>query len=371
VELTQVEGELRTLDARLEKIGQSRELLEATLAEKRALIERLNEAGRQAGAGLGDLETAAGRLREQQQRAEREAAEGQAGRQELLERLAANREAAARLREEMEELQGRLHRCQLRAAQLDSEIGFAERTLGDEYRLSLEEAERRAQPLESRAAASKRVKELQEQTEALGEVNLGAIEEYERVQQRLEFLTGQRADLEAAREDLHEAIREIDREATSRFLTAFESLREAFRELFVRLFGGGEAELTLTDRERVLESGIDVTVTVPGKRTRDLLQLSGGERALTAAAVLFALLKVKPSPFVILDEIDAPLDDANIGLYCQVLRDFARESQFIVITHNKGTMEAADILYGVTMEEPGVSKLIGMRLRDAQEQVAA
>ena len=125
-----------------------------------------------------------------------------------------------------------------------------------------------------------------------------------------------------------------------------------------------QGKLVLTDLENVLESGVDVTVTVPGKKTRDLLQLSGGERALTASAILFAMLKVKPSPFVILDEVDAPLDDSNIGRYGELLREFAQQSQFIIITHNKGTMEAADTLYGVTIEEPGVSRLLGVRLRD-------
>ena len=127
----------------------------------------------------------------------------------------------------------------------------------------------------------------------------------------------------------------------------------------------------LTDRENVLESGIDVNVTVPGKKTRDLLQLSGGERALTAAAILFALIKVRPSPFVILDEVDAPLDDSNVGRYCEVLREFAQQHQFIIITHNKGTMEASDVLYGVTMQEAGVSQLIGVRLRDPEEDRAS
>ena len=161
---------------------------------------------------------------------------------------------------------------------------------------------------------------------------------------------------------------EIDREATTRFLVAFDQIQRYFQEFFTRLFGGGRAELALTDKDNVLECGIDVTVTVPGKKTRDLLQLSGGERALTAAAILFALLRVKPSPFVILDEVDAPLDDSNIGRYSNLLRDFARQSQFIVITHNKGTMEGADVLYGVTMEEAGASKIIGMRLRDPSER---
>ena len=364
VEVTSVQGDLRALDARIEQMGQAREMLERAIAERRALLDRLAQAAREGQGSLESLESEAERLRNHLARAEEELARCQERRQGLLEQLAANRDLTAQTRDELEQLQARLHRCQLRTTQLDSEIGFTERTLMDEYRLSLDEAEQRAGPVESRTAAQARVKELQEAVDALGDVNLGSIEEYERVRQRLEFLTTQRADLEAAREDLHEAITEIDREATARFLAAFQSLQEGFQDLFVRLFGGGRAELTLTDADNVLECGIDVTVTVPGKKTRDLLQLSGGERALTAAAILFALLKVRPSPFVILDEIDAPLDDSNVGRYRDVLRDFARDCQFIIITHNKETMEAADVLYGVTMEEAGTSKVISVRLRD-------
>jgi len=163
---------------------------------------------------------------------------------------------------------------------------------------------------------------------------------------------------------LEETITEIEKEATERFLTAFDQLNIEFQSFFTRLFNGGHAEMVLTDKEKILESGVDVTVTVPGKKTRDLLQLSGGERALTASAILFAMLRVKPSPFVILDEVDAPLDDSNVGRYGDMLREFAQQSQFIIITHNKGTMEAADTLYGVTMETAGVSRLLGVKLRD-------
>jgi chromosome segregation protein len=286
----------------------------------------------------------------------------------LLDGIAENRESAAGVRGEIEAFQNQMHRLEVRLTQIESEVGFCERTLAEEYRISLEEAEQKAGPIDSRTAAQKRVKELQGEIGALGEVNVGSIEEYERVKQRLEFLGEQRADLEAAREDLQQAIAEIDREATARFLASFEDIQREFQTFFVRLFNGGEAELRLTDESNVLECGIDVTVTVPGKKTRDLLQLSGGERALTATAILFSLLKVKPSPFVILDEVDAPLDDSNVNRYGDLLREFARQSQFIMITHNKGTMEAADVLYGVTMEEAGASKLIGMRLRDPDEE---
>ena len=370
VNLTAMEGDLRALEARLEKIRQSRGVLESGREDKRALMERIAEAQRQTEAGLETLRAEGERLRGRHQEAQKELEQCHGQRRELLERIATNREGAAQNRAEAEGLQNRLHRLELRTTQLDSEISFGERTLLEDYRLTLEQAEHAAQPIESRTAAKQRVKELQGRVDELGEVNLGAIEEYDRVRERLEFLAGQRSDLEAAREDVRQAIIEIDREATSRFLAAFESIQQAFQKYFIRLFDGGQAELTLTDTENVLDCGINVTVTVPGKKTRDLLQLSGGERALTAAAILFSLLKVKPSPFVILDEVDAPLDDSNIGRYSEVLREFARDSQFIVITHNKGTMEAADILYGTTMEKAGVSKLIGMRLRDPEEHEA-
>jgi len=367
VTLTALEGDLRAVAARIEKIRDHQHAVAASITAKESLIARLQEARGETQSALERTQGECQRLREHHRRAEEELTRVREHRQALLDQLAANREAEAKLREEIESAQARLHRSQLRTTQLDSEIGFTERTLMEEYRISLEEAGKRAEPVESRTAAHARAKELQGQLDALGEVNLGAIEEYERVRERLDFLTGQRADLEAARSDLEQVMVETDREATSRFLAAFEMLRKEFRVLFTRLFDGGEADLVLTDTQDVLECGVDVTVTVPGKKTRDLLQLSGGERALTAAALLFALLKVKPSPFVILDEIDAPLDDANVGRYSEVLRDFTRDSQFIIITHNKGTMEAADTLYGITMEEAGVSRLIGVRLRDAAD----
>ncbi len=366
VSLTAVEGDLRALEVRMGRERERGEALKSAIEDKQALLEQVAKSLEQAQGGLQGAQVECQNMRERHQAAEQELARAQGERQQLLEQIASDLEAAARHREELEAMQQRLHRSQMRTTQLDSEIGFTERALLEEFRLTLEQAEQVAKPIEGRAASKEKMAELQSRIEALGEVNLGAIEEYERVKQRIEFLGAQRSDLEAAQEDLQQAIVTIDQEATARFLTAFEALQREFRGFFVRLFGGGHADLTLTSGENVLESGVDVTVTAPGKKTRDLLQLSGGERALTAAAILFALLKVKPSPFVILDEVDAPLDDSNVGRYCEVLREFAQQSQFIIITHNKGTMEAADILYGVTMEEAGVSKLIGLRLRDEQ-----
>jgi chromosome segregation protein len=198
-------------------------------------------------------------------------------------------------------------------------------------------------------------------------VNPEAIEEYDRLSERYSFLSGQRDDLEAAQDQIGEAIREIDATTRETFMRAFKEIGAAFDAMFQRLFGGGRTELVLTDPSDVLETGIEIIVQPPGKKRQNLLLLSGGERALTASAMLFALLKVRPSPFCVLDEVDAPLDEANVGRFGEVLREFAERSQFIVVTHNRGTMEAADTLYGVTMEEPGISKLVSVRLDDIAE----
>ena len=202
------------------------------------------------------------------------------------------------------------------------------------------------------------------QIRALGAVNPDAVEQHAAAQERYDFLTSQRSDLESAREQLEAAIRDIDAASKDTFLAAFREIAEAFDEMFVRLFGGGTTELRLTDPDDVLETGIDVIVQPPGKKQQNLLLLSGGERALTAAAMLFALLKVRPSPFCVLDEVDAPLDENNVGRFCETLRDFSARTQFIVVTHNRRTMEDADTLYGVTMEERGVSKVLSCALTD-------
>jgi len=212
---------------------------------------------------------------------------------------------------------------------------------------------------------------LRRQLKALGPANPEAIEEYDRLSERYSFLSGQRDDLEAAQEQIGEAIREIDATTRATFMRAFKEIGAAFDDMFRRLFGGGRTELVLTDPSDVLETGIEIIVQPPGKKLQNLLLLSGGERALTASAMLFALLKVRPSPFCVLDEVDAPLDEANVGRFSEVLREFAERSQFIVVTHNRGTMEAADTLYGVTMEEPGISKLVSVRLDDVAEETAA
>ena len=197
--------------------------------------------------------------------------------------------------------------------------------------------------------------------EALGPVNPQALEEYQEARQRYDFLNTQRQDLLDSIRDTEKAIQDIDVESRKRFNEAFEAINEHFREMFRTLFGGGTGEMRLTDETNLAESGIDIVAQPPGKRLQNVLLLSGGEKALTALALLMGTFKYQPSPFCILDEVDAPLDEPNIERLTRLLRQMAGETQFIVITHAKTTMEAAQSLYGVTMQEPGVSKLVSVR----------
>ncbi len=212
-----------------------------------------------------------------------------------------------------------------------------------------------------------RMDQLRGLIERMGEINLTAIEESETLQKRFDFLTGQRDDLESALSQLDSAIDKINKTSRLRFQEVFEAVNDKFQEVFPHLFGGGKAKLSLTNPEDMLETGVDIIANPPGKKiSQNIELLSGGEKALTAVSLLFAIFLVKPSPFCILDEVDAPLDEANVGRFSEGIREMTDRSQFIVITHNKRTMEIADRLCGVTMEEPGVSKLVAVNLRGSQ-----
>lgn len=221
---------------------------------------------------------------------------------------------------------------------------------------------------EERASLTEQIRALRAKLEGFGPVSVGTIEEHEELTRRLDFLKTQQQDLLQAKEDLTRAIAQINRTARHEFQQTFERITQEFRHYFTRLFNGGEANLALLDPEHVLESGIDIIARPPGKRLQSISLLSGGERALTAIALLFALFKVRPSPLCILDEIDAPLDEANVDRFTKVLEEFLQLSQFILVTHNKKTITKADSLYGVTMEEPGLSKLISAKLTAPQPE---
>lgn len=204
--------------------------------------------------------------------------------------------------------------------------------------------------------------DVREEERRLGSVNLMAPEEFQEIKERYDFLTGQLEDLRKARQDLIRVTEQIRSESAALFMDTYERIKKNFHTMFRRLFGGGRAELRLIDPENVLESGIDIFAQPPGKKLENIALLSGGERSLTAVALLFATYVVKPSPFCVLDEMDAALDDSNVGRFVNLLSEFAEHSQFIVITHNKKTVAGTQALLGITMEEPGVSKVISIRI---------
>ena len=209
----------------------------------------------------------------------------------------------------------------------------------------------------------KRVNELHNQIKELGSVNVDSIEEYKKTKERYETICEQRLDLENTMAKLRNIITEMTQTMKEQFSEKFKQISKNFNEVFQELFGGGKAELVLEDENNILECGIDIKVQPTGKKLQNMMLLSGGEKALTAIALLFAILKINPAPFCILDEIEAALDDVNVYRFAEFLKKFSKTTQFLVITHRKGTMEAADTVYGITMEENGISKLLSIRLK--------
>ncbi len=236
-----------------------------------------------------------------------------------------------------------------------------------EYELTYSTAKQWEQPeLGSDTAIRTNIKRLKEEMKALGDVNVGAISEYQEVRERLDFNTSQRADILEAEEKLKELIMELEMQMKERFTTEFEEINRRFTKVFQELFGGGVGYLALTEKENILESGISIHVQPPGKKLKNMMLLSGGERAFTAIALLFAIQSLRPSPFCILDEIEAALDDANVYKFAKYLHKLTKETQFIVITHRKGTMESADALYGITMQEKGVSTQVSVKMIESE-----
>ncbi len=253
---------------------------------------------------------------------------------------------------------------EIKLSKLEVEMTALKDHLEDTYELTLDEAEKDFPFSMDEDLARKKVILLKRSIDELGPINLSSIEEYEQVNERHSFLTEQREDLLSAKDTLHEVIKEMDEEMTMRFETTFYEIQKHFKVVFRELFGGGQADLVLTDPSNLLYTGVDIIAQPPGKKLQNLSLLSGGERALTAIALLFAILQTRPVPFCILDEVEAALDEANVTRYSNYLKKFSHDTQFIVITHRKGTMEGADVLYGITMQESGISKLVSVKLEE-------
>ncbi|MBJ8349563.1 chromosome segregation protein SMC [Streptococcus zalophi] len=258
------------------------------------------------------------------------------------------------LESQIEQISGKLHQ-------------FAT-LLSEDYQLSFTKSQEKAKEIENMLEAKEQLKQYLNAIKKLGPVNLDAVEQYDEVKERLDFLNEQKSDLTSAKELLLSTIHDMDDEVKGRFKTTFEAVRESFKQTFKQMFGGGTADLQLTEGD-LLTSGVEISVQPPGKKIQSLNLMSGGEKALSALALLFAIIRVKTIPFVILDEVEAALDEANVKRFGDYLNRFDKSSQFIVVTHRKGTMAAADSIYGVTMQESGVSKIVSVKLKDAEQLV--
>ena len=286
----------------------------------------------------------------------------------MREALAAAEEERKQLRMKVEEAHHNRSQIEVDLVRRQAEIKYLDETSRKELSCPVQElaaGDETVSDSDSIAEAERLYQEVRARIEALGPVNAQALEEYQEAQQRQDFLSAQRQDLLDSIRDTEKAIADIDQVSRNRFAEAFERINENFREAFQTLFGGGTGEMRLTDETNLANSGIDIVASPPGKMLQNVLLLSGGEKALAAVALLMAIFRYQPSPFCILDEVDAPLDEANIERLTRLLREMSAQTQFIVITHSKKTMEAASAMYGVTMQEPGVSKLVSVKFQPA------
>jgi chromosome segregation protein len=401
--LEEARGEFERLQAHAHGIGEEHAALRAELAgldervrSEKASATRLEAGLRQLGARRDDLAREIERLGVERARLladniELDLRAGQLGQQtadavaavERLTReetegrsaLAALDDSLKSLRVEAQVAQEKRSEIELELVKKQAELKYLDETSRKELSAAASEVAALESASETGAAvldesgvaeAEQRSKDIRDKIEGLGPVNSQALEEFQEAQQRYDFLNTQRQDLIDSIRDTEKAIQELDTESRRRFKEAFDAVNEHFKQMFQTLFGGGQGEMRLTDETNLAESGIDIVASPPGKRLQNVLLLSGGEKSLTAMALLMAIFRYTPSPFCILDEVDAPLDEPNIQRLTRLIKEMAAETQFIVITHAKRTMEAAQALYGVTMQEPGVSKLVSVKFDPPQ-----
>ncbi len=323
-------------------------LLTNSIAEKKAEMERIAQRSKE--------------LRTDLEAVEQEKAE-------IVERLKALQNSNKDLTDRLILLQQELSRAEGRQQKLESDLEGIINRLWDQYELTPSAAEEAKQEIENEKEARERTQELRGKIKALGSVNLDAIEEYQNVQERYTLQSTQRDDLEKAKVNLEQVIGSMQELMEEHFQKQFEEINKSFSQVFRELFGGGKGRLYLSDPQDVMESGIEIEAQLPGKSTQNISLYSGGEKSFIAIALLFAILEVKPTPFCFLDEIDAALDDVNVSRFATYLKNYLSQTQFIVITHRRGTMEAANIMYGVTMQEKGVSKLLSLHIDDVDDEM--
>ena len=263
----------------------------------------------------------------------------------------------------IEDLKAQITKQEVKKSKIEYELEQIVNKMWEDYEITPNNLEKEYKKPENVAETSKKVKSLRNQIKDLGSINIDSIEEYKQTKERYDFMCEQRLDLETSSTKLKKVIQDMTKIMKEQFDKNFKVINKNFGEVFKELFGGGKAQLILTDEENILECGIDIEAEPPGKKLQNMSLLSGGEKAFTAIALLFAILKINPAPFCVLDEIEAALDDVNVFRFADYIKKFTKDTQFLVITHRKGTMEAADTVYGITMEENGISKLLSMKLK--------
>lgn len=363
-----MEAELRqevsNLQENLERIEQERRRLAQQLATAEQEQYDLMEQQNQSEEILEQLVKQIEQLRKDKLAIQEKVAKARAIREQMVQQRNEKEEEIRKERATLQKEAERLKDCEVKANRMDVELNYLLQKLAEEYEITFERAKEEHSHPEDPKKAERRVRSLKREIASLGEIHLGAIEEFQRLRERLSFLKEQEVDLTQAKQSLFEVIKRMEEEMGKRFYEAFSLIRQEFQTVFVQMFGGGRADLHLSDPDNLLETGIEIVAQPPGKKLQNLTLLSGGERALAAIALLFAVLQIKPVPFCVLDEVDAALDEANLTRFTRYLRQFANQTQFIVITHRKHTMEGADVLYGITMQESGVSKLVSVRLEE-------
>lgn len=371
VRLAELNEVLRGLNGQSSRLTAERQALSAEREAKQQ--QRADAEGRVAQAAA-DIEAARAEVAEAQEARRRYTEERerlQARKLEALEQVNAREREMRSLRRAHTETQSRLQQGEVEEARVRMEQDGLVARLQEQYGLTPADVTGQALQEAEVSFARERTNTLREEIRALGPVNLQAIEEYRSAQERHTFLQQQKDDLEEAKESLYRAVEELDKRIKTHFLESFQVVRQEFQRVYQELFEGGKADLQLLDENDLLETGVEIIAQPPGKKPQTLSLLSGGERAMTAIALLFALLRVKPTPFVILDEVEAALDEANVERVGKYLKSFSSEGcQFICITHQRGTMEVADALYGVTMEGTGVSKVVSVRLVDIEQEAS-
>jgi len=369
VDIAQIKTDIENQHTRLSQQEKTEALLESNYQESQQAYQRyLDEIG-QSDSRIKQISSEMEELNQQNLRAEQD--RGQLGKQQdkqqaEFKQLSELKEQAdhqiSLFNQSIEEIRKSMHELQMESREHDFKQQSIRDRISQVYKINLTEDESGLQAQENREVLTDKIIELKQKLDSLGTVNLIAIEEYEELKKRYDFLVQQENDLNQAKQSLNQAIIKINRTTRQMFMETFKMIQVEFRNYFRMLFGGGEAQVILVDEADPLESGVEIICRPPGKKLQNVLALSGGEKALAAVSLMFAVFKVKPAPFCVLDEIDAALDEANIDRFSGILQEFARDSQFLVITHNKKTIANADVMYGITMQESGISNIVSVKL---------